>query len=322
MNPQNVNQVTLRREIKIEGIGLHSGKRACVTLAPALPNTGILFVRKDLEQETAIPASFEFVTQTRLATTLGRKNSQSSATISTVEHLLSALKLMGVDNATVTVEGPEVPIMDGSAMAFCEAIQSAGLYEQVGTAKRVTVLKKRIEVRKGDKVASISPSSRLHIQARIEWTHAAIGTQEFQFTLGKDDFRQIADARTFGFLKDAEALQKMGLALGGSLANAIVLDETRVVNPDGLRHDDEFVRHKVLDAIGDFALSPIAILGDVNLVKAGHELHSELVAAIFASPDNYEVKLLSDVFATQKPEASVAGGLPAWVTAANLQRVY
>lgn len=320
MNPDTTTQVTLRREIKIEGVGLHSGKRACIILAPALPNTGILFVRKDLKDATAIPASFEFVTQTRLATTLGRKNAQASATISTVEHLLSAFKLMGVDNATVTVEGPEVPIMDGSAMAFCEAIQAAGLYEQVGAPRKVAVLKKKIEVRKGDKLASISPSDRLHIDARIEWNHAAIGVQQFSFTVGESDFREIARARTFGFLKDVEALQKMGLAQGGSLQNAIVLDEARVVNPDGLRYENEFVRHKVLDAIGDFALSPIAILGDVTLVKAGHELHSELVSAIFASPDNYEVMLLSEV--GKKEEANAVTGITAWAAANSLQRVY
>lgn len=321
MSPQITNQVTLRREIKIEGVGLHSGKRACITLAPALPNTGVLFVRKDLKDAMAIPASFEFVTQTRLATTLGRKNAQGSATISTVEHLLSALKLMGVDNATITVEGPEVPIMDGSAMAFCEAIEAAGLYEQTAAPKKVAVLKKRIEVRKGDKMASISPSNRLHIDARIEWNHAAIGVQEFSFTVGKSDFRELARARTFGFLKDVEALQKMGLAQGGSLNNAIVLDEARVVNPEGLRYENEFVRHKVLDAIGDFALSPIAVLGDVTLVKAGHELHSELISAIFSNPEHYEVMLLSEVGKQPIAEPAVSG-IPAWAAARSLQRVY
>jgi len=283
-------QTTIRQEVRIEGIGLHSGKTASLTLKPALPNTGILFVRKDLENPVAIPASFEFVTQTRLATTLGRQQ----AHISTVEHLLSALKLLGVDNAVVEVEGPEVPIMDGSAAAFCEAIFSAGIRDQK-VSKKVAVLKKRIEVRKGDKVATITPSNRLHIDARIEWNHAAIGTQELSFTVGVSDFREIAMARTFGFLKDVEVLKKMGLALGGSYDNAIVLDESRVINHAGLRYPDEFVRHKVLDAIGDFALSPLPLLGDVSLVKAGHELHSELIQAVFSNPENYEIKTLCEV---------------------------
>jgi UDP-3-O-[3-hydroxymyristoyl] N-acetylglucosamine deacetylase len=281
------HQVTLRREIRIEGVGLHSGKSASVVLKPALPNTGILFIRMDLATPVAIPATFEFVTQTKLATTLGR----GAATISTVEHLLSAFRLLGIDNAVVEVAGPEVPIMDGSSAAFCEAILGAGFHDQ-NVAKRVAVLKKRVEVRKGDKVASIEPSERLHIQARIEWDHPAIRTQEFTYTIGTSNFREIANARTFGFMQDVETLKKMGLARGGSLSNAIVLDEARVINPEGLRYKDEFVRHKVLDAIGDFALSPIPFLGDVTLVKAGHEIHKELVAAIFANPDNYEVRTL------------------------------
>ena len=284
------HQVTIRREVRIEGVGLHSGKQASITLKPALPNTGILFVRKDLVSPVAIPASFEFVTQTQLATTLGR----GEATISTVEHLLSAFKLLGVDNALVEVDGPEVPIMDGSAAQFCDAILAAGFFDQ-SVSKKVAVVKKRIEVRKGDKIALIEPSHQLSIKAKIEWNHPAIQTQELSYTLGKSDYREIARARTFGFLKDVEVLQKKGLIQGGSYDNAIVLDESRVVNPEGLRYTDEFVRHKVLDAIGDFALAPIPIIGNVTLVKAGHEIHAELVQSIFSHPDNYEVKTLDEV---------------------------
>jgi len=283
------HQITIRREVFIEGIGLHSGKPAALTLRPALANTGILFIRTDLDPTVAIPATFDFVTQTKLATTIGRGQVQ----ISTVEHLLSAFKLLGVDNAVVEVNGPEVPIMDGSSAAFCEAILSAGFYDQT-VPKRVAILKKRVEVRKGDKLAAIDPSPRLEVRAQIEWSHPAIRSQNFFYIVGKNDFREIANARTFGFLNDVEALKKMGLARGGSLSNAIVLDEARVINPEGLRYADEFVRHKVLDAIGDFALSPIPFLGSVTLVKAGHEIHKELVAAIFSDPENYEVKTLED----------------------------
>jgi len=290
LEPKTHHQVTIRREVRIEGIGLHSGKSATLTLKPALPNTGIVFVRRDLEKPIAIPATFEFVTQTRLATTLGR----DGVSISTVEHLLSAFRLLQVDNALVEVDGPEVPIMDGSAASFCDAIQAAGFFDQ-SVARKVAVIKKRIEVRKGDKIALIEPSNQLQIKARIEWTHPSIGTQELSYTLGKSDYREISRARTFGFLKDVEALKKAGLVQGGSYDNAIVLDESKVVNPEGLRYADEFVRHKVLDAIGDFALSPIAIVGNVTLVKAGHELHAELVQSIFSNPENYEVKTLDEI---------------------------
>ncbi len=287
-------QHTIKRNVQIEGIGLHSGKTASLMVKPALPNTGILFIRTDLAQPVSIPATFEFVTQTKLATTLGRFSNGVSVQISTVEHLLCAFKLMGIDNAVVEVNGPEVPIMDGSAAAFCEHLMSAGLYEQA-VSRKVAVLKKRIEIHKGDKSASIEPSFRLKIDAKVEWNHPAIGKQNYSYTMGESDFKEIAMARTFGFLKDVEQLQKMGLARGGSLDNAVVLDEVRVLNREGLRYRNEFVRHKVLDAIGDLALAPMAILGDVSLVKAGHELHAELVNAIFSDPSQYEVKSLEEI---------------------------
>jgi UDP-3-O-[3-hydroxymyristoyl] N-acetylglucosamine deacetylase len=308
------HQVTMRREIRVEGVGLHSGKSASVLLRPALPNTGVLFIRTDLDPTVAIPATFEYVTQTKLATTIGR----GAVQVSTVEHLLSAFKLLGIDNAVVEVDGPEVPIMDGSSMAFCEAILAAGFYDQA-VAKQIAVLKKRVEVRKGDKLAVIEPSDHLQIKAHIEWAHPAIRSQKLNFTLGKNDFREIANARTFGFLKDVEMLKKMGLARGGSLSNAIVLDEARVINTEGLRHADEFVRHKVLDAIGDFALSPIPFVGLVTLEKAGHEIHKDLVAAIFSDPNNYEIKTLegpasAKVASSEKSDFS-------WIDA-NLQGAY
>ena len=309
-----LQQLTIRKEVRINGVGLHSGKAASILIKPALPNTGILFIRKDLPTSVAIPASFEFVTQTKLATTLGRNH----VTISTVEHLLSAFKLMEIDNALVEVFGPEVPIMDGSAAAFCEMIAGAGVFEQEAP-KKVAIVKKRIEVRMGDKVALIEPSERLQIKARIEWNHPSIGVQEFSYTLGESDFRSIAMARTFGFMKDVENLKKMGLVQGGSLDNAIVLDEARIINKGGLRYPNEFVRHKVLDAIGDFALAPMPILGDVTLVKAGHELHSELVHAIFSNPENYEVKTLAEISNHKEtPESRIS---TPWL-AASLQGTY
>lgn len=290
MQPSSVYQKTIRKSVTVNGVGLHSGKPATVTIKPALPNAGIIFVRTDLDKPITIPASFEFVTQTKLATTIGR----DQAKISTVEHLLCALKLMQVDNAMVEVSGPEVPIMDGSAAPFCKAIGEVGIIEEKSAMRKVAILRKRIEVRKGDKIALIEPSTRFHIESRIEWNHPAIGVQSFSYTVGKTSHEEISNARTFGFLRDVEALKKMGLALGGSFDNAVVMDEEKVLNLEGLRYPDEFVRHKVLDAIGDFALSPVQVLGDVTLVKAGHEMHSELIHAIFSNPDNFEVVTVED----------------------------
>jgi UDP-3-O-[3-hydroxymyristoyl] N-acetylglucosamine deacetylase len=303
---RHTKQQTIRREVHIEGIGLHSGKPASVFIKPALPSTGLVFVRTDLQDPVTIPATCEFVTQTKMATTLGRGKTH----ISTVEHLLSALKLLGIDNAMIEVNGPEVPIMDGSAAPFCELLLEAGIYEQAASRK-VAVLKKKIEIRNGDKIAMIEPANRLHVRAKVEWSHPKIGAQDYSFTVDHSDFREIAMARTFGFLKDVEQLKAAGLALGGSLDNAVVLDETRILNPNGLRYSNEFARHKVLDAIGDLALAPMAILGDVHLFKAGHELHAELVAEIFSDPNNYEVKNAEDL--SFVAETVIAG--PSWVRA-------
>ncbi len=296
MEESSVKQKTIRKSVTIEGIGLHSGKPVTVTLKPALSNAGIVFVRTDLEKPISIPASYEFVTQTKLATTIGR----DAAKISTVEHLLCALKLMQIDNVLVEVTGPEVPIMDGSAAPFCKAIERAGVIEDSKAPKKVAILRKRIEVRKGDKVALIEPSTRFHLESKIEWNHPAIGTQSFSFTVGESDYHEVAHARTFGFMRDVEALKKMGLALGGSFENAVVMDEEKVLNLEGLRYRDEFVRHKTLDAIGDFALSPVQVLGDVTLVKAGHEMHSELIHAIFSNPENFEVVTLEEAIIEEK----------------------
>lgn len=298
MNTINKNiffQHTIKADITIQGVGLHSGKEASLTLKPALSNTGILFIRTDLPQPVSIPASREFVTHTKMATTLGR----GAVQISTVEHLLCALKLMNVDNVVVEVSGPEIPIMDGSSALFCKAIEEVGTLEQL-TPKKVAILKKRIEVRMGDKFASIEPANELSIDAKIEWSHPAIGTQEFSFVYQKSPADDISSARTFGFLKDVEQLKKMGLALGGSIENAVVLDEAKVLNEEGLRYPNEFVRHKVLDALGDIALSPVSLLGKVTVYKAGHELHAELIQSIFSDRTNYEIVNLADWLKSEK----------------------
>jgi UDP-3-O-[3-hydroxymyristoyl] N-acetylglucosamine deacetylase len=304
----SIYQKTIRKPVVVEGIGLHSGKLATVTIKPAQPNAGIVFVRTDLEKPITIPATYDFVTQTKLATTIGR----DAAKISTVEHLLCALKMMEIDNAVVEVTGPEVPIMDGSAAPFCKAIEEVGVIADETALRKVAILRKRIEVRMGDKIALIEPSTRFHIDARIEWTHPAIGIQSYSYTVGESNYKEVAYARTFGFMRDVEALKKMGLALGGSFDNAVVMDEEKVLNLEGLRYDDEFVRHKVLDAIGDFALSPVQVLGDVTLVKAGHEMHSELIHAIFSNPDNFEVVTVEDALTEERTMEVLEGE---WATA-------
>lgn len=277
-------QKTLKHPVTIEGIGLHAGTEARLRILPARPNQGIRFVRTDLPGSPSIPAHYSHVVNTRMATTLGI----GEVTVSTVEHLMCAFALLGVDNAICEVSGPEVPIMDGSSRLFVEAIESVGLQTQA-VARPTLFLRKRVEVRLGDKWAVAEPASRLEIQASIDWDHPAIGTQEFTYRSDRTPVQDLANARTFGFLKDVEALQRMGLARGGSLENAIVLDGDRVLNPDGLRYSDEFVRHKVLDAIGDLKLAGIAIHAFIQLHRSGHDLHSQLLAEIFKDPSCYEI---------------------------------
>lgn len=277
-------QRTLRRPISIEGIGLHSGKPVQLYILPASPNSGIAFARTDLPNSPLIPAHFKYVVNTQLATTLGR----DKVTVSTVEHLLAALQGMGIDNARIEVNGPEVPIMDGSSLPFVQAIEEVGFESQL-QPRALLALRRRVEIKVADKWAYAEPAARLEVHGTIEWDHPAIGYQEFHYIDGKTSFAQLADARTFCMLRDVEAMQRMGLARGGSLDNAVVLDDVQVVNPGGLRSPDEFVRHKVLDALGDFKLAGIAIQGYIRLHRAGHDLHSQLLNEIFKDPDNFEI---------------------------------
>ena len=277
-------QRTLKSTLNLTGIGLHSGKQVDLAIHPALPNTGIVFMRSDLPGRPRISAHYKNVVSTQMATTLG----SGRVTISTVEHLLAAFQGLGVDNALVEVNAPEVPIMDGSSAVFFEKIQEIGLQFQL-QSRPYLALRRRVEVKLNEKWAVAEPCSRLEIEASIDWDHPVIGYQEFRYIEGKTDFRELASARTFGFLRDVEALKQAGLARGGSLDNAVVLDDARVLNPDGLRYNDEFVRHKVLDALGDFKLAGIAIQAHVKLHRSGHDLHSQLLSAIFRDPDHFEI---------------------------------
>lgn len=283
-NSHKTMQKTLKDSATLEGVGIHSGKSARLTMHPAQPGFGIRFVRTDLEGFPEIEAVQRNVVCTQMATTLGR----GGVKIGTVEHVLAAFQGMGIDNCLVEVDGPEVPIMDGSSGAFCEAIIRAGVTVQ-RQARPVLCLRRKVEVKVGEKWAVAEPSSRLEIHGSIEWDHPSIGYQEFHFIEGQTDFAELAHARTFGFVHEVEALKRMGLARGGSFDNAVVLDQALVLNPDGLRFPDEFVRHKVLDALGDFKLAGIHLQGYFRLHRAGHDLHSQLIAAILADPDCYEI---------------------------------
>jgi UDP-3-O-[3-hydroxymyristoyl] N-acetylglucosamine deacetylase len=272
---------TIATSVQCTGIGLHTGDPVDLTLKPAAAGTGLLFVRTDGEQPVRFPARAEWVTDTTLATTLGNED----ARLSTIEHLVSALRGMGIDNCTISVTGPELPIMDGSAASFVYLIQQAGIRAQARMRRRI-VIRRPIEVREGNRYVRVVPSRDLKLSIEIDYAHPAIGRQSIDgLVLTPEVFAsEIAPARTFGFLKDTQRLRAIGLARGGSLANAVVLDETRVLNPEGLRFRDEFARHKALDLIGDLALLGVPLQGHVKAVRGGHQLHQALVAEIRANP--------------------------------------
>lgn len=244
-----------------------------MVIRPADADEGILFVRGDLSGNNRIRADVHNVRDTTLATTLGL----NGVTVSTVEHLMSAFSGMGIDNALVEVDAPEVPIMDGSARPFVDLIKEAGTQIQ-GKGKKYLVIKEKVVVSDGEGTAMFLPSPEFRITYKIEFDHPAIGVQTFQMNLSDTTYqREICEARTFGFLRDVEYLQAKGLALGGSLKNAVVLDEHRIINKEGLRFPDEFVKHKILDAIGDLSLLGIPILGHFVACKSGHRLNNLLL---------------------------------------------
>lgn len=277
-------QRTLRGPVTIKGIGLHTGKDVQVILKPGLPNQGVVFVRSDLPGQPEIPAHYKNVVETQLATTIAVGN----ASVSTVEHLLAALQGLEIDNVICEVDGPEVPILDGSSKVFCEEIRKVGLENQL-QSRRYVALKRRIEVRIGEKWAVAEPSDCLEIQTSVEFDHPVIGYQELSYTEGVNEFSEIEKARTFCMLKDVEKMRQLGLIKGGSLDSAIVLDHSKVVNPEGLRYSDEIVRHKVLDSLGDLKLAGYSIMAQFRFHRSGHDLHNQLLSEIFKNPANYEV---------------------------------
>jgi UDP-3-O-[3-hydroxymyristoyl] N-acetylglucosamine deacetylase len=273
-----IRQRTLKNAIRATGVGLHTGEKIYLTLRPAPVNTGIVFCRVDLDPPVQIKASLENVGETRLSTTLIREG----ARISTVEHLLSAMAGLGIDNAYVDLSAPEVPIMDGSAGPFVFLIQSAGIEEQKAS-KRFIRIKHAVEVRDGDKTARFEPFDGFKVGFTIEFDHPVFksNTQHSEIDFSATSFvKEVSRARTFGFIAEIEQLHERELALGGSIDNAVVLDDYRVLNEDGLRYRDEFVKHKILDVIGDLYLLGSGMIGAFSGYKSGHELNNRLLRTL------------------------------------------
>jgi UDP-3-O-[3-hydroxymyristoyl] N-acetylglucosamine deacetylase len=298
-----LKQRTIASPIKAVGIGLHSGRKATLHLKPAPVDSGIVFVRVDLDPVALIPAKALNISDTRLASVL----QVGEHRVSTVEHLLSACAGLGIDNLLIEIDCEEVPIMDGSAASFLFLIQSAGLQEQEAPRKFLHI-KKTVEVREGDKVARLEPYFGYKLDFTIDFKHPAVDKTGQRFVIDFADtsyVKEIGRARTFGFAHEVEALREIGLARGGSLDNAIVLDEHRILNNEELRYDDEFVRHKILDAIGDLYLAGNPIIGSYVAEKSGHALNNLLLRKMFDEPDSYEYVTFNheaDAPAAYKPE--------------------
>ncbi len=294
-----VKQRTLDHPIRCSGIGLHSGKKIELVLNPADVDTGIVFVRSDLGVE--IKGHVDSVVDTRLCTTIGR----GEATIATVEHIMSALAGLGIDNARIEVSGAEVPVMDGSASPFIFLIQCAGIVEQ-DKAKKVLRIKKRVSIEEDDKSCALYPASGFRVAYHLDYDHPLLSDCKVSFDFSRQGYaREVSRARTFGFIHEVEALQKAGLALGGSMDNAVVLDKYGVLNEGGLRYVDECARHKVLDTVGDLFLAGYPIVGAFEGVRSGHAMNCQIVKALLADETAWVIEELEDKTA-QQAEVSVS----------------
>jgi UDP-3-O-[3-hydroxymyristoyl] N-acetylglucosamine deacetylase len=284
-------QHTLQGPAVFEGVGVHTGVHTRVRVVPAAPDTGIVFVRTDFRglSSRVIEASGEAVCKTQLGTVI---TNADGVTVSTIEHLMAALAMLGIDNARVEVSGPEMPIMDGSSLPFIQVLDQAGRRAQDAPRRFVEILEP-VEVVDGDKHARLSPCDGFEVAFEISFDSPVIGRQRIDLPMTERAFRtELADCRTFGFLKDVEALRAIGLARGGSLENAVVIDGDRILNPEGLRRPDEFVRHKALDAIGDLYVLGGPLLGRYEGVLAGHGLNNALVRALLARPKAWRWRTL------------------------------
>lgn len=289
-------QRTLKKETGCFSIGLHTGRKINMKIKPAPADTGIVFVRKDLPDSAPIYARYDNVSDTTLATTIGF----NGATVSTVEHLLSAFSGMGVDNALIELDSFEVPVMDGSALPFVNMLKEVGTHVQKKN-KKMLIIKKQLSVSSGDSSAMFVPADTFKISYEIEFQHPVIGKQSFDMTFSDEAYeKEICAAQTFGFLKDLEFLQARGLALGGSLKNAIVLDDQKIINKEGQRMPLVFVRHKILDAIGDLFLLGMPIIGHFIACKSGHRLNNLLLRELMSQPECWEIVAGTDRQTHQK----------------------
>lgn len=277
------------------GIGLHTGEHVRVAIRPAQPNAGISFVRIDVRGgDNVVRVAPETVVQTRLGTVIGN---DAGVTVSTIEHLMAAMAALGIDNATVELDGPEVPIVDGSSEPFIQILDRAGKRRQE-TLRRYIEILEPIEAIEDDKRATLTPSDQFEVAFEIAFPSRAIGRQRVDLVIDEDSFREeLADCRTFGFLHEVEALRAIGLARGGSMENAVVIDGDRVLNPEGLRRPDEFVRHKALDAVGDLYVLGLPIIGRFEGILAGHGLNNAVVRALMANPRAWRIRTLEPALA-------------------------
>ncbi len=292
-----LQQRTIKNVIRATGIGLHTGDKIYLTVRPAPVNAGIVFRRVDLQPPITIRATANAVGETTLSTTLVQSDpGHGEVKVSTIEHLMSAFAGLGIDNAIVELSGPEVPIMDGSAGPFVFLLQSAGIAEQ-SAARKFIRIKREVTVADGDKTATFLPFNGFKVTFTIDFDHPVFRgrNQTASIDFSTTSFvKEVSRARTFGFMRDIEHLRSKNLALGGSMENAIVVDDYRILNEDGLRYEDEFVRHKILDAIGDLYLLGHGLLGEYVGVKSGHALNNNLLRALLARPDAYEVVSFDD----------------------------
>ena len=281
----NYRQQTLKDEIDCTGIGIHSGEKVCMNIKPAPPDAGIRFIRKDLGGHPAVNACIKNVYETTLATTI----KSNECRVATIEHLMAALFGLGIDNAVIELDGSEIPIMDGSAAHFVFLIKSVGIREQ-RKPKKFIVVKKPFFIKDGNRSISIYPSKELEISYTIDFTHPLLKNQEYKLSFSDRNFtREISRARTFGFLKDVQMLKENGFAKGGSLDNAIIVDDCKILNEDGLRFKDEFVRHKILDFIGDISLIGTPIIGRFIVDKSGHFLNQLMLKELMKSKKHWKI---------------------------------
>jgi UDP-3-O-[3-hydroxymyristoyl] N-acetylglucosamine deacetylase len=281
-------QHTVAGPVIFAGVGLHTGSHVRVAVRPAPVDAGVVFVRTDVhDRDNRVPVGSDAVCQTQLGTVI---NNAADVRVSTIEHLMAALAALAIDNCVVELDGPEVPIMDGSSEPFVQILDRAGRRKQEAARRYIEILK-TVTVEEGDKRASLSPSDRFEVAFEIAFASKAIGRQRVDLAVDEESFRaELSDCRTFGFVRDVEALRAIGLARGGSMENAVVIDGDRVLNPEGLRRPDEFVRHKALDAVGDLYVLGAPIIGRFEGVLAGHGLNNAVVRALMANPSAWRMR--------------------------------